>query len=141
MKRGYSIEVLGDGNRSDIRLEKRPDNSLRVVASESQTKGKGFGTLAYKKAVEYAKQNELKLESDISLTPDAYRRWKSLKKDYKINENPFTREKTPSGEIKLVGESNLPIFELDFRKKTEVKTPVKKAGEEFSPEPLKEKNL
>lgn len=110
-KRGVSFELVEKGNRSDLRLEKQADGSLKVIASETQITGRGLGTRIYEAAIKYAKDKNVKLTSDNKLTESAYKTWQGLKKKVDIVERPT--EKLGEGkDLTYTQVENKPIFEL-----------------------------
>jgi len=106
-EKGVGFELVEKENRSDLRLEKQRDNSLKVIASQSEVTGKGLGTKIYESAIKYAKEKGIKLTSDNKLSESAYKTWQGLKKKHDILERPTTK----LGDEYTQVESK-PIFEI-----------------------------
>ena len=90
-KKNITDISLKSGN-GRIRLETYENQGyMKVVSSgiEGEERGKGFGVALYKKAIDYAVNNDMKFVSDTMISKDAERVYKSLERKGYIFKNRY----------------------------------------------------
>lgn len=116
------VLTVKSGSVGVLNLKHKGD-SLKVFNTEVDEKerGKGIGVAMYLQAVDYAKENRLRMVSDATVEEGAVRVWESLKKrGFPVEKSPMAKEiDVDGGKALFVSGSNVSdsVFSLDFREK------------------------
>lgn len=99
---GSAFVMVGDTNWGGVGGEQIGD-TLRVTHSEivnPADRGKGYGVAMYEKLIDYARQNGLKLTSDLTVEPPAARVYDALeRRGYPVQRHPDTVFEPPDGDL------------------------------------------
>lgn len=84
LNKTYSVLDANGSEIGDINLTFFPEKKEAVIANiklATDMRGKGYGKAVYKKVIEIAKDNGLRLRSSVLISSDASKVWENLEKE------------------------------------------------------------